>query len=586
MTTPEERESQNSAESLAERIEKYRKEVEAIVTQAGEHPLYELKREISFNSLEDKIEFVKDVQSICTSRIESERYLVVGVDSKTRSFYGVSSLEDFDEVKIRAQLAKYLEPTPDFEVFNLIASNNTDFILFVFSRQKTRRVLAKATVEDPTTRKLLLREGDLWTKGDSTGKRLATARDWDDIYGETVEREAEERTRRRTAHYIDRVVAQQKLQTSYGLSTVPEYSNDEEFKSLIEALCANDDSRKFGLVLERLRDDLIEGWHTGGLLGPTDLSSGPTLTLPEIQTRAAKHIADVFRPAMQRLTAAGLYVVKAHGSVEFLDAVLALLEEIYTTTDQLSLLRLITPRGTRSKDHTAHASHTVPALEALIALQTLGAYVVKRRRFEYMRKLLRRCVRPAGMEGTATSLLKPLAFWPLVGGWGEPEALAHRRGRIDLCSERIAVDPAALTLFGSTPAAKKALCEYEFILELNSYLAFTDSVPEIAAWAKKGYGDIDFRFWDSLIAHPLENVMGIASLVLSWLDHGKSDEIKKVLFDDSFALLFLNAGSKPFGAFLIELEKNRSALAFELRRFHFGSDWPQELREVMTSAKQ
>jgi hypothetical protein len=35
---------------------------------------------------------------------------------------------------------------------------------------------------DDTKPKLLLKEGDLWTKGASAGKRLARAEDWDVVY--------------------------------------------------------------------------------------------------------------------------------------------------------------------------------------------------------------------------------------------------------------------------------------------------------------------------------------------------------------------------------------------------------------------
>ncbi|MGA7294672.1 MAG: hypothetical protein WBW53_16360 [Terriglobales bacterium] len=99
-------------ETLSERAARYRKEVERVVREVGEHPLFELKRSCALEDLEDKIENIKDVQSICTSKIESERYLIIGADAKLREFVDVRNLGDFDEAKIRQQMEKYLEPVP------------------------------------------------------------------------------------------------------------------------------------------------------------------------------------------------------------------------------------------------------------------------------------------------------------------------------------------------------------------------------------------------------------------------------------------------------------------------------------------
>ena len=208
-------EQKNQAEnsSLSERADKYRREVERVVQEVGEHPLYELKRSCNFDELPEKIEFVKDVQSICTSRIESEKYLVIGADDSAHAFVGVDNLADYDEVRISNRLEKYLQPLPRFEIFNFKASNGKDFVVLVFPKQRSRRILARETVEDTSGKvpKLLLRKGDLWTKGDSTGKRLATPADWDEVFEEYVEFETEKRTRQRTAHFLEQVIAREKL---------------------------------------------------------------------------------------------------------------------------------------------------------------------------------------------------------------------------------------------------------------------------------------------------------------------------------------------------------------------------------------
>src|ERR1700694_5097036 len=173
-----------SASSLPERASVYKREVEKVVREVGEHPLYELKRSCSFRNLAEKIEFVKDIQSIAPAPIQPEKFLVVGADAATKTFHAVQNLNEFDEAAVRQLLDRYLSPVPDFELFQMTSSDGCPFVLFVIPKQKSRRILAKVTVEDSINSKprVLLREGDLWTKGASTGKRLAKPEDWGEIY--------------------------------------------------------------------------------------------------------------------------------------------------------------------------------------------------------------------------------------------------------------------------------------------------------------------------------------------------------------------------------------------------------------------
>ena len=205
-----------------------------MVRTIGEHPQFELKRALDLSNLRQRIEFVKDLQSIATSEIASEKFLVIGADESTRQFVPVTNLQDFDEAMVRQQLERFL-PVPRFELFSLRTSEDVPFVLFVVGKQPTRRILARATVDDPAEQKprILLREGDLWTKGASTGKHLARPEDWDSIYQETVEREAESRTRTRTDHIVAQVIAQERLRAVSGsLLALPAHMTDEELLGL------------------------------------------------------------------------------------------------------------------------------------------------------------------------------------------------------------------------------------------------------------------------------------------------------------------------------------------------------------------
>jgi hypothetical protein len=288
-------------ESLSARAQRYRDEIDRVVRDVGEHPQYELKRAYDFSTLHQRIEFIKDIQSIATSHIDSAKFLVV-------DFVSVANLKDFDEARIRQQLERYLSPIPKFEVFELKSSDGVPLILFVIGRQPTRRILARVTIDDPSDPKpqILLREGDLWTKGDSTGKRLARPEDWDAIYEERVEREAESRTRTRTDHVVQQAMAQERIRTMTGGSfTLPVLLSDQEFKLVAEEVCIGKDTARLGAILERLRDDLIEGWHQEKAYDGSLFQADPRI-IPEFRTRCLAYRDNVFRPAMGLATACTL----------------------------------------------------------------------------------------------------------------------------------------------------------------------------------------------------------------------------------------------------------------------------------------
>jgi hypothetical protein len=150
-----------SNSSLPERANAYKQEVEKVIREVGEHQLFELKRSCLLRNLAEKIEFVKDIQSIATSRIQTEKFLVIGADALTKSFRAVQNLNEFDEAAIRQLLERYLRPVPEFELFQMTSSDGCPFVLFVIPRQKKRRILARVTVEDSADAKprVLLREG-------------------------------------------------------------------------------------------------------------------------------------------------------------------------------------------------------------------------------------------------------------------------------------------------------------------------------------------------------------------------------------------------------------------------------------------
>src|ERR1700685_157169 len=562
--------------SLSDRAARYKTEIERVVREVGEHPLCELKRSCSLALLKERIEFVKDIQSIATSRIETEKFLVIGADDDSRSFQTVQNVDEFDDAKVRQLLDKYLNPVPEFEMFQLISNEDHVFLLFVIPKQRRRRILARVTVEDNSEgkSKLLLREGDLWTKGFSTGKRLARPEDWDDIYEEAVKLEAEKRARQRTAHSLDLAIAREKVRANSGTSALPSFFKDDEFQALMEELCANYNEAKFNLLLERLRDDLIEAWEH---IRTHEYSPG------EFREKIKEHTKNVFRPNMHWLTLAGLYVVKNSGPIGYLEAVVDLLREIFETSARLTILRQFIPLANTVASSDDHVSQTVPALESLVSMHILGAFIYKRKRFQYSRAILRPVVR--SLFSTNDHDTKNLmAFWPLGTAQGEPDELRFRAGRINFCVGRISADSTYLKLFGSEKTATATMCQYEFGLELNSFLGIENS--ESVAYAKKVYPNIWFRFWPSFIAFNFEHIYELAAMIFAEIKKGKAEVLNQILIDAGFANILTSVtGEEAFVSFLGSLQKEQSGLFLEQQRFPPIVYWPDELAEAMKRKK-
>jgi hypothetical protein len=402
----------------------------------------------------------------------------------------------------------------------------------------------------------------------------------DEIYEEIIESETERRTSQRTAHALELATAREKVRPSYGQSSLPSFFTDEEFQALIEDLCSAEDRARFNVVLERLRDDLVEGWHEiGSYEESLSLLANPTASLLELRKRANENIKNVFRPAMHWLTLAGIYVVKNSGPIAFLDAVSDLLKEIFDTSHQLVMARSLTPHEATSRSIDDHVSHSVPALESLVSLHLIGAYLTKRSRFQYMRSLFRPVVYRAGQRLDEQEMKTPMVFWPIRWGCGEPDGLQNRAGRIHHCAKRVESDLTYLHLFGSVTAAKGALCQYELCIELNSHVATpSDDTQESSAYVAKIYPEMYFTFWPSLIAFPLGNIHGLALTLFTECKKAKRELLQHIFFDPALAGFLTKPGSDMvFAKFLSGLARDQEQLYLEMRRFPPIQFWPKEL---------
>ncbi len=218
-------------------------------------------------------------------------------------------------------MKKYLNPVPDFEVFQLASTDGHPFVVFMIPKQKQRRILAKVSSDVCETANLSCS----LEKATCGPKARPPESEWRNLRigmrsTKKLSNAKRSKGQRETAHSLDLALAREKIRVSAGSVALPSYFTDDEFQALMEDLCANQNQAKFNLLLERLRDELIEAWEK---VGAYDHGA------PTLPDKVKDHIKNIFRPNMHWLTLAGLYVVKNSGPPRFLEAVIALLRELF-----------------------------------------------------------------------------------------------------------------------------------------------------------------------------------------------------------------------------------------------------------------
>jgi len=288
---------------------------------------------------------------------------------------------------------------------------------------------------------------------------------------------------------------------------------------------------------------------------------------------------------MRRLTILGLAAIKAGESVDYLRRVVTLLQEVYESCDRLRLLRIFSNKPAQSDDETWYISNTMPAFEALVSLQLMGAYLAKRDRFEYLSALLTPLVHRAGANTTGEPKTL-MAWWPIPGRKGEPARLSTRSGRTETCAERIGSDPVLKGLFGSPSQGIIALTQYEFILRFNSFVAGNRAcLPGMDEYLKKCHAGTSFGFRDSMIPFERTPIFPIAISFLRAIERGKFNELTPYLFDPNFEGFLTKdpeVGQAALCKFLRAIDSDYFAWSMEVKHFLPIDDfWPPELSALL-----
>ncbi len=535
--------------TLSERLNHYRLEAQQIVAAGAEHPRWELTRQASLNKnqIEERADFVKLVQGIANAHLREERVLVIGADQENRVFQAVTNTTEFDPARVSDVLERYLSPKPALEVFNSLQTDEgIPFVLLVFAPQQPRPVVGSSGIQDGKGNNLF-RKGEIWVK-EGTGLRIAAPEDISAMVEERIQSEADSRARKQFSQLRYEIVAAQQLITTSGRRSPAAdlvYGRDEDFRLYVEDLLANDDSSRFSMLIELLRDLIIEGWNL------VDAYSPGALDAEKLHSQLNDHKNTQFLPAFRRLTEIGLLLIKHRAEDEWFEQVGDLVEGSYVGQGMV-------------------------ALESMLTARTLAAYAIKRKLYQFVSTLLKVVV---PIIGAYKELKQSLLLWPLRLGILMPE------GVISFCwNNRISTS--YKSFFGNWEDFLRPACQLEFILEINSYLGVGEAGPKPKAWFDKYRPDMVFNYVPDHLRYELSVCRPVAEEIYEALKRGPDDwtfvflSIEKSLFD--VVLKGENESQNPFfiAKFLKYLQKYQ-AQQFPLRFYLQPGIWGNKLTPLL-----
>jgi hypothetical protein len=575
---PEDANPKPAPEELSSRVTRYCAEIELLLRQGIEHPQFEFTRQATLekDKIRDRIALVKLIQGMANSHSVGERVLVIGADQKSQEFIPVPDPREFDSATVFQVLAKYLNPLPRIEVFNSMkAKDGSPFVLIVFASSQSRPIVAKTGATDSEA-KSLLREGEIWIK-EGTALRAANYDDLERMYAERIESESEKRARTRFSVWRDEMVITQQLASQPNLRIPTNdliYGGDEGFRQYVQNLLSEHDVRRLMMLIELLRDRLVEDWYK-----VDGYSAGSPPDVAALGETVLEHRKDIFLPALDRLTELGLGIVKYQMPEQLLALVVDLLVEVFDTSDRLERLKMYNyTSGTDSVDVEHYWGNCIPAIQASVSARVLASYAVRRGRYEFLPPLLKRYVRPAGIQ---SEIQFPFCFWPIQ------VPITMPRGRTLFCWEYL-FRHLPLEYFGSQESFLQAACQFDFLLELSSHIGVGYGGKAAADWLDKYRPNTRFAYHPDFLMYNLSNVSAVAETLYDALKRGTGDTwfthvmIEKGMLDQLLSSANDEARVDFLAGFLASLQNTQSQYFMQARHsFPPMFEWGKKLSSMM-----
>jgi hypothetical protein len=560
----------DDAPSLPERAASLAADIERIVLNGLEHPTHELKRTVTLskNDLADRLDFVKLVQGLSNSHKDTECIIVIGADEQNRCFVDVTNAASFDAARLSPILRKYLEPEPQFTVFNnMKASTGERYVVLVIHSLQDRPVFAM--VQGKSESKLHFSAGDIWIKH-QTGLKNATKVDLDLMYAPYIEREAAKRARILFEH-LQADLGPKLLSQAADATPVPELllGSRDRLARFAEAMIANGQGRRFGILIEMARQLLVEQWSA---ISRTEGGANHE----ERAALIAAFYKDQFLPSLISVVDLGLQVIRYDGHPSWLRRIANLLSESFQVLS-----------GLRHWENAVIFSAPViarTAYEVYLGFRTLATYAFRRERPHFAKVLLPIYVKPLSPD-PLTDIVMPLLFWPFSGNLGLPEMKTGRNE--EYWHQRIG-ETWGIEAFGSKENFLQAAAQLEFVLELNSYLFTSFSDPRARAIVEQ-FPEKRLRYIPDFWTEPIDPAFTIALRIFDSLtsESGFPSDlaVEPALTQQIFQAMPLSDRKLFYGEFLSYLQKWQSDAMFQQRRFPFSVTWPERLRDTIIAYK-
>lgn len=572
--------SESAEPSLSKRIERYQAEIEKLVKQGTEHPNYEFKRQVSIsqNDLADKLDFVKQIQGTANSLIDGERFLVIGADQREKKFYPVTNVREFDPANLGQIVGKYLDPQPQFEIFNSLQTPQGEpYVLIVIPQAQPRPILIKT--EGQTNKKTHFRLGDIWIKR-NTGLQPASRMDLQSMFAEELKRrvdeESESRARRRFQHFREELGSGPlSATTNARIAPAPELLVGPRavLRRFVEEAIATDDLVRLRMMIEIARESLVDG------LDAREVNSEIAPSDPPVwHSETTQFFVDQFFPALDGLVEIGLLLIKyGQPPISLLTPLVDLLQETFENSRPMWRLHNQLLQSTDSS-----LTFWKPAYRTWVGLRVLATYAVHRQRYTYLSVLLHRYLRMFTLDNQS-KVEHPALFWPFSGIGKFPDMNAGRNTALWNDHVRAAWG----SYFATLDRFHHAAMQLEFVLEFNSYLFEGDlqdpKISKIRAITDKSFAHIP-DFWNS----HLEEITPIATF---FYDQFEQKGLPPDLSINETAAAFFNEKQGHerivfLGGFLDYLKRWQAEVMMQNRRFPYMGDWTGKLKAAVDAYKQ
>lgn len=351
-------------------------------------------------------------------------------------------------------------------------------------------------------------------------------------------------------------------------SSIISYS-DQEFENYFEQILLDVTGTQFNVLIEKLRDNTVQVWEN-------QIEETPIIS----QNKIKEIKENVFLPNLKNLVQVGLLVIKFSASEGMFNKVADLLIDIFNVSNLL--FRHISEETKKFEPKTLgeHDTHTVPAVESILAAYLLmGFEFIRKKQFVYSKTFFPRIV---ACEYTSFNekVEEFYLFFPYF--YYHPN-----KYRELLILERYGDGGYIERLLGGREKINKAILLIDCFIDWHSFLGASAlngrkaGEIETVDYFKARFPHISVTFHPSYVYYPLSNI----TILLTEILNAINKNIHNFLALDSklsnvIAGIDIERRKKLLGRFLLYMENEQAKESLQRGKAPFDVFWPKEIREI------